>query len=96
MVLIVHDNANISTTFGTINYIQYWSKQLENLVTLSKNLSLESTGSLGEEMKNLRNISNEIAGFIADIKNRFILSLADLRNSNYAPIIQHINKSING
>jgi len=91
MVLIVHDNANISP-LGAVNYIQYWGKQHENLVALSKSLPLEAAGSIGEEIKNLRNISNEIAGFIGDIRNRFTMPLADLRKSNYAPIIQYINK----
>jgi len=89
MLLIVHDNANINTT-GTITYIEYWRKQHENLSALSNPLSLEAAGALGDDIKKFRNIYNEIAGFIADVKNIFTVPLEDLRKSNYEQIIQYI------
>jgi len=65
-------------------------KQHENLSALSNPLSLEAAGALGDDIKKFRNIYNEIAGFIADVKNRFTVPLEDFRKSNYEQIIQYI------
>jgi len=92
MILIVHDNANISTNVGPLAYIQYWKNQHDELDALCKTVSIESVGSFGEELIKLRNINNEIAGFIRDIRNRYTMSLAELRKTNYAPIVQYVLK----
>jgi len=90
MLLIVHDNANIGTIEETLRYIQYWNTKHENLTNKSNAVTRESSGVISFDLKGLRNNTNEIAEFIADIRNRVTLPLKDLQNADYTQIIQYI------
>jgi len=91
MLLIVHDNAKISTSEETVPYIQFWQNKHAILTARIASIPLEAAGTIGSELKKLRNITNEIAEFIAgDIRSKYIVPLKDLQRDNYAQIIQYI------
>jgi len=92
MVLIIHDNAKISTPLESLYYIKYWSNRFEELNSATKTTSRESSGSYTEVLKKYRNINNEIGNFVSVVKNRVTIPLAELKNTKYSKIIEYINK----
>jgi len=74
----LHASLKIEVFVG-VQYIKYWKNKREKLENEVHGLSLESLGSLAEELIKLRNIDNEILNFITVIKTTFTLSLAYLK-----------------
>lgn len=97
IMLVVHSSANPIydvTGKGSVGYVNYWDTKLKELEEAMVGLTLEESGELGKELRQLRNTKNEIVNFIQEIKKLEVPPLDDLKKNSYLPILQRIYNAV--
>jgi len=95
IMLVVHISAKpIYDIKGSLEYVNYWDTKLKELEQAMIGLTLEESGELGKELRQLRNTKNEIINFIQEIKILLVPPLDDLKKTSYLPILQRIYDTV--
>lgn len=87
---IILETAKVYDTTDRLNYLHYWQQQRIELETLLKNIDPINAIDAYADLKTLAEITQLIDAFLKLISDMLNISLAELENQGYKPILEKI------
>ena len=74
-----------------LQYISYWNNCKREIETEMREIDIESLGSLTDDLRMLRNITNTIGDFMSYIQDTNCLKYCELKETNYEALLKLLN-----